>query len=535
MATGKHNDQNKIYLDRWMAFHPYKKPGPGDYYYLELSNRLYKMIESWPEQGLLSELQKDDIEDLCCYLSCYLEDVVSGIGLMRAFTEQHRELYAKDLPFYNPAEYYNDDINREDIYFLLWHYFSKILYEDTIVSPLSTDLIYLGNAVYQVLDEEFEKAPENTGLKELMTLSPAEEDFFVIRERIEFIVLDSYLFFHNRLECMVEVAEKLEAIKDTKEDHDLERDIPLITYETIDNYLLSKVHPLLATHGKDWLAQVLGRDHPLFQDIGSITEKKHGVYMYRERKDNDLWFEHIASGSLIPVTVRSYTTLPDLKEGKTIMSCSFIRWKNKWWFSGISAVFPFDPGRIEKERGPEGNKNLFGGLDTKLGEILQKQSSLFLEFNKGKPIAFFDTMELAAEYVVDFMEYNKASLQDQRAAEAVTIPNSLSISDEVKNEPGFVFFNPESGLEMVYGYNELIPDPDNSLYSEEKSRGNAIELLISQEISRECSQYLAGRIGFGALAFPGEHEDDILEENLNFLLRYWKAERYFSVPSITLA
>lgn len=216
------------------------------------------------------------------------------------------------------------------------------------------------------------------------------------------------------------------------------------------------------------------------------------------------------------------------------MSCSFIRWKNKWWFSGISAVIPYDPGRIEKERGPEGNKNLFGDLDDKLGEILQKQSSLFLEFNQGKPMAFFDTMGQAAEYAVDFMEYYKASLQDPRGAEPVTIPNSLSISEEVKNEPGFVFFNPVSGLELVFGFNELIPDPDNPLYNEEKSSGNAMELLISQEISRECSQYLAGRIGFGELAFPGAHRDDILEENLDFLLRYWKAERYFSVPSITL-
>jgi hypothetical protein len=30
------------------------------------------------------------------------------------------------------------------------------------------------------------------------------------------------------------------------------------------------------------------------------------------------------------------------------------------------------------------------------------------------------------------------------------------------------------------------------------------------------------------------HEENILEENLDFLLRYWKAGRYYSSPEITL-
>ena len=87
---------------------------------------------------------------------------------------------------------------------------------------------------------------------------------------------------------------------------------------------------------------------------------------------------------------------------------------------------------------------------------------------------------------------------------------------------------------MAYGYNELIPDPDNPLYNEKKSKEDALELLISQEISRECSLYLAKKIGLGVLASPPQYQDGILEENLDFLLRYWKAGRYYSTPSITL-
>ncbi|HEC44942.1 hypothetical protein LCGC14_2117190 [marine sediment metagenome] len=534
MAVRKKEIHNKIYLDRWMAFHPYKKPGSSDYYYLDLSNRLYKTIKTRPELGLFSEIHTDDSENLCCYLTCYLEDVVSEIGMMRAFTKQHRELYGKDLPFYSPAEYDYNDINREDIYFLLWHYFSVILYEDTIVSPVSADLIQLGNIVFEVLYEEFERVPENTRLKEFLHLSPGEENFFVVRDKIQFIILDSYLFFFNRLECMAGVGEILDAMKDKMDDNELAQKIPLVTYDTVDNYLLSKVFPLLARRGKDWLAYVLGMDHPLFEKIISITEKKTGSYLFLEQENGILRFEHIASGTILPVTVRSYDTLPDFIEGRTIINCSLIMWKDIWWFSGASAVHPNDPERIKKEKGPEGDKNLFGGLDKKQHDILQEQSQLFLEFNKGRSMAFFNTMDQAAEFAMNFMELFKASIQGSAGADNVAIPHEMSISQEARKEPGFVFFNPKTGMEMVYGYNELIPDPDNPLYNEKKGREDALELLISQEISRECSLYLAEKIGFGVLASPVQYQDGILEENLDFLLRYWKAGRYYSTPSITL-
>jgi hypothetical protein len=94
MARGqkRKTSTEKIYLDRWLAFHPYKKPGPCDYYYLGLSNKLFRIFNSWPVEGLLSEIRKEEIEDLCCYIACYLEDVVTGTGMMKAFTEQHKEL-----------------------------------------------------------------------------------------------------------------------------------------------------------------------------------------------------------------------------------------------------------------------------------------------------------------------------------------------------------------------------------------------------------------------------------------------------------
>ena len=56
-------------------------------------------------------------------MAAYFEDVISGMGIWRAFILTHKELYGKYLPFYTPDDhYYDDEVNLEDVRFLLWHY-----------------------------------------------------------------------------------------------------------------------------------------------------------------------------------------------------------------------------------------------------------------------------------------------------------------------------------------------------------------------------------------------------------------------------
>ena len=67
------------------------------------------------------------------------------------------------------------------------------------------------------------------------------------------------------MECMAATAEKLDELSDRMDDFELQRHLPLITYDTVDNYVLSKVHPLFAARGNVWLAWILGQDHPIFE------------------------------------------------------------------------------------------------------------------------------------------------------------------------------------------------------------------------------------------------------------------------------
>jgi len=98
-------------------------------------------------------------------------------------------------------------------------------------------------------------------------------------------------------------------------------------------------------------------------------------------------------------------------------------------------------------------------------------------------------------------------------------------SDSGESIPGMVFFNPDSGFETAFGYNELIPDPDNLWYIESDS--GAGRLLYSQYISGRWMHYLAEHYELPGLSLPGEGGEETMEKNFDFILRFRKREHYY--------
>lgn len=56
------------------------------------------------------------------FLTSYLEDLVSGSELWNSFVRKHTKLYDKPLPFYVTEDYAEEEINNEDICFLIWYF-----------------------------------------------------------------------------------------------------------------------------------------------------------------------------------------------------------------------------------------------------------------------------------------------------------------------------------------------------------------------------------------------------------------------------
>lgn len=142
----------------WTEMHSRTKVADTDEWYLNLANELLPLVENSYLRGKkgygMAVMQR-------MVLSCalYLEDCVADAGNWREFIHWHKKSYGRYLPFYPATEdYLPDEINREDIAFLLWT--NPPAYEfEWVENPMDKDLMELAGLIYEHLDAVFESAP----------------------------------------------------------------------------------------------------------------------------------------------------------------------------------------------------------------------------------------------------------------------------------------------------------------------------------------------------------------------------------------
>ena len=139
----------------WRQGHPLLVESASDFYYVTLTRRLYATIRA-TEVGRQST--ETWVAETAMTLAYYLEDVVSGLGFWNVFVTKYKALYGKNLPFYNTDgdDYYTDEINVQDVRFLLWMSVQNNKRE-TVVNPENPYLDELASILYRQLDREFEK------------------------------------------------------------------------------------------------------------------------------------------------------------------------------------------------------------------------------------------------------------------------------------------------------------------------------------------------------------------------------------------
>ena len=155
--------KRKIYMKSWAELHGRAKVVDTDEWYLNLANELLPLVEDfYLHNADLCDAKECGMEILQrITLSCalYLEDCVADAGNWREFIHWHKTNYGRYLPFYPlTKEYLPDEINREDIAFLLW---TTPPNDESNVgwSPLDENLMELTELIYGRLDAAFESAP----------------------------------------------------------------------------------------------------------------------------------------------------------------------------------------------------------------------------------------------------------------------------------------------------------------------------------------------------------------------------------------
>ena len=530
--------KERIYIKQWLDLKPYDNQTYTDSYYLKLCNEVKRSIITNKQSLVLKTyLNSDEIDILACFLTSYLEDLISETNIWNSFIRIHKRLYGKQLPFYEIDEYYEQEINLPDVCFLTW-YFINTIQQDKFIAPFNDFIIEISKKVMDVFENVWEYAPENELLKTFYSIDETEVDFYIARNLIGNVLFKTYLFYPDILLDLWE--SEFEIIENSKYNEHLLN----FLNENRDHRLHNVFTRLLGLKGQEWVADILGESHNLSKDFRNISKKIGGYFFYKGHDEGNVFIEHIASGKKFNLTKKSFDHVETLKEVDTILFMGIVKWRNEWWFSGGYFQTEFDPDLVLNEKNSMESRSAVSFLDNQykdLDDILGGQLKVFKKFNNNQQIAFMDSDKIES-FLKDYIDYFNNSLKlsqkekeeaKQRAREDGFFGNENETSDfsEV-SESGLVFFNPKSGAEIALGVNSAFPEKNNPFYNKNESEEHIMRLFSAEELSKELAIYCVNNFKKD-LTFFKSAEGNLYLDNLDFLLRFWKRGNYFSKPTIT--
>ena len=528
----------RIYIKNWLLFKPYDRQTKTDSYYLKLSNDVKQAITTNKQSFVLQMyLDEEDFNHLACFLTSYFEDIISKTNIWNSFISVHKRLYKKQLPFYILDEYYEEEVNPQDISFLIW-YFLNTIQEEKFIAPFNDFIIETAEKVMDIFDEVWDYAPENEYLKSFYQINEKEEDFYVARNMIDTILFKSYLFYTDTSLNLKE--KEFEIIEESKDDEN----IMMFLNENRDTTLHQSHTRLLSLTGKEWASEILGSKHPLSSDFLNISQRIRGYFLYKGQDQTDIFLEHIASSKKIKLTKKSFDYSDNLKDIDTIIFMGIVKWKDEWWFSGIQFQAPFNPDLVLDEKNSLQSRMAVNFLDhqrKEVDEMLEKQFKAFRDFNNGLQIAFMSSDKID-EFYRAYTEFfnNSLNLSDKEIKEAKERSRKdgfFGIENEPKNysevsETGLAFFNPKSGSEIALAVNSAFPLPNNPYFEEVFSEDHIMRLLTDKSISAELAMFCIDNCKT-ELPFFNNGVGKRYLNDIDFLLRFWKKDNYHAKPSIT--
>ena len=446
----------KIYPKKWLELHPYKQTNSVDQYYVGIANEIHKRLYSSTIADAFEEEENIRYTSLC--LAAWFEDVISQTGIWQAFTAECRKRYGAYLPFYPiKGDYFPDEINLEDIRFLLWHHIQYLCRGISAINPENPGIEQTAQEIYGLLAEEYETAPENERMQEFLYHSAmGEEDFFHYREILDWFHYQCYFNIENVAQCRDEAERLLDDEKITPEMAE-----PLI-YATRTSLTFKGRRNLLSLTSPEWLA-LIGKAHPEHQLWGKVKVRKNSCYLLEKEDDEFLYVKDLCSEDEgeFKITKKSLnlSAIRSREVGKSTLICELIYFGNAWWQCGMLLENKY-------------NQKMAEYVDdlTKQKEKTNEKAAFhdFIKASGGKSFVFCQSQEEISDFLLNKMDYN--------LKEGLDIPR-------INTENGAMLMaNPHTGLHIQFKLCECIKSPDNPNYNKEEAEKNAIMFIVNPDI-----------------------------------------------------
>lgn len=451
----------KIYPKEWLELHPYKKTDSVDQYYVGIANEIYEVLRL----SVISEAFDTDenirYASLC--LAAWFEDVISQTGIWQTFTAECKKRYGVYLPFYPLSEeYFPDEINLEDVRFLLWHHIQYLCSERSIIHPENSGIEEVAQDVYDLLEDNYETAPENLRMQEYIQHSTmGEDDFMAYREVLEWFHYHCYINIENIDQYLDESEEILEDGQVTDEYRSN------IIYGVHTTLMLRGRKSLLALTSPEWLA-LLSKKHATKNLWTDVKVLENSSYLLERVDDEYIYLKELYKEENELKVLKKSINLSRIRlQGaeKSILTCELVYFGNAWWQCGMM---------VENQ--------LSKKVEDYATEMMMRKDKVnekaafrdFMKASGGKLFIFCKTQKEVEEFWTEKMGYD--------TREGVELPK-MKINDGAILTAG-----PQTGLHVQTHFCECIRCDDNPFYDEEKAKVNAMMFILNPKaISYELS------------------------------------------------
>ena len=490
----------KIYPKKWLELHPYKQTNSVDQYYVGIANEIHKRLYSSTIADAFEEEENIRYTSLC--LAAWFEDVISQTGIWQAFTAECRKRYGAYLPFYPiKGDYFPDEINLEDIRFLLWHHIQYLCRGISAINPENPGIEQTAQEIYGLLAEEYETAPENERMQKFLYHSAmGEEDFFRYREILDWFHYQCYFNIENVAQYRDEAERLLDDEKITPEMAET------LIYATRTSLTFKGRRNLLSLTSPEWLA-LIGKAHPEHQLWGKVKARENSCYLLEKEDDEYLYVKDLCSEdeSEFKITKKSLnlSAIRSREVGKSTLICELIYFGNAWWQCGMLLENKY-------------NQKMAEYVDdlTKQKEKTNEKAAFhdFIKASGGKSFVFCQSQEEISDFLLNKMDYN--------LKEGLDIPR-------INTENGAMLMaNPHTGLHIQFKLCECIKSPDNPNYNKEEAEKNAIMFIVNPDIipyQLSCTLQDEGMLPDAYLnSLQGkEYGQEFIRKNAHFLTDYF--------------
>lgn len=491
---------NRIIRSDWHATRLMGIISESDIYYVQLSNKILSIISKIEGESLISNKVKRDIS---VRIAAYFEDVISGLGLWRAIIEIHHKMYESYLPFFqlNAEKYFEDEINIEDIQFLVWSNMQGYLIDSQqqrFLNPENPFLVELALEIYTLLDSEYETAPANESLFRIIRELEFKDDIISVREMLGWLHYDSYLsmsYTHKNLKG------EIHGLKTGDNKSFFAENSEILTYAMEKVGIFSKTCSPIAIKAKDWAAQIFSGTPKanLFETIDFRQISNYNIVQV----DSDTFTLIDSDKEIYIVSVDSVSTPEALHENKSIM-CSLLFYNQLWHINGFAA---FANARTDLDIMPSKAKILANNR--------QVYNHLFKELKE--EIAYYHSSDDLKQAMSELFPLTERS--------------KFLPADFNKQTDFILFIHPESGLSIYPELALYVSDVKNPFYDIAAVEQEGLGILTGHfKLPKELLEYLIDRKFLKDVSLNSlhgkEYGKNLLQKNIRFIVRFFQPELY---------